>query len=149
MLDRIDWQKAVKNAEHYKALDIKRIYLFDECDKPWKFVTSCEPGGSHRLEISTDIRFVAKHPCGLQFDWCFDIEPRSADGKSGYYIDVEGIQRVMELIPLAARASLSEYLKECADKVEAKADDYQEEAKRQYGAAAALRKSAQIELLPA
>jgi len=136
--DNRDWQKYAKLAEHYQAIDETRIHLYGEGEKPWQYVTNVEPGSTHRLDIATDVRFTALTD-GLEFSWSFDIEPRSANGKSGYCIDIEGIQKVIAKLPRAAANQFVIYLNSCAAAVEKKADEYQEEAKRQYGTAQALR----------
>lgn len=133
------WEEHAKLAEAYRKIGSTKIYLHHADDYPWQFVDSVEPGGSHRLEISTDVRFTAKHPSGLTFSWSFDIEPANANGKGGYHIDVEAIQRVLIKLPMKPATEFVKYLKACAEAVEKKANEYQQEAQRQYGAANALR----------
>lgn len=133
-----DYGDYVKLAAHYHAIGESKIYLHGNGEKPWQYAKSCKPGGSHRLDISTDVRFTASHK-GLEFSWSFDIEPSSANGSGSYHIDVEGIQRVLAKLPMDVATSFVLYLKQCADSVEKKADEYQEAAKRQYGVAYALR----------
>ena len=138
MFGEKDYSEYVKVAAHYQAIGQTSIYLSGDKEKPWQYAISCEPGGSHRLEISTDVRFKALHE-GLEFSWCFDIEPRSANGSGSYHIDIEGIHRVLAKLPMDVANQFVAYLKSCAEAVEKQADEYQEAAKRQYGDAAALR----------
>ncbi len=134
-----DYGEYVKLAAHYQAIGDTKIYLSgDTSEKPWQYATSCEPGGTHRMDIETNVRFTARHK-GLEFSWSFDIEPRSANGSGTYQIDVEGIQRVLAKLPMDVATEFATYLKNCADSVEKKADEYQAAARRQYGVAHALR----------
>ena len=90
-MNRKPLREIIKNAQHYLAVGQTEIYLdSDQGEYPWEFCTHCKPGGSHRLEIATDVWFYADHPCGLSFLWNFDIEPRSANGKGHYEIDADG-----------------------------------------------------------
>ena len=149
-VDNLDWRTVVKNAEHYLAIGQTSIYLSGRGeDRPWEFVKTCEPGCSHRMEISTGISFEAIHPSGIKFSWSVDIEPREASGKGAYYIDVEGLHRIMQKVPVGAMAGLSKYLMDCAVAVEKKADEYQQEAQRQYGTASALRSAAKLPAIEA
>lgn len=136
--DSKPWQEYVKQADHYQAIGETRIHLYGDAEKPWQYATGCEPGGSHRLDISTSVRFTAAKN-GLEFSWSYDIEPSSANGKGDYHIDIEGIQRVLAKLPMKTATDFVNYLKSCADAVEKRADEYQESAKRQYGTASALR----------
>jgi hypothetical protein len=131
------YQSAVENAAHYKAIGKTDIYLFAG-PFPWEHVTKVEPGGSHRIDMATDARFHADDPCGLSFRWTFDIEPRSASGKGHYEIDVGGCHAVLAKLPEAARRAFRDYLSQCADKVAARAEEYQALADKQRSAARAL-----------
>ena len=129
------WQDKIKLADHYKAIGYSDIYLSrHDGDEPfpWEYVTDCEPGGSHRLDIATTVRFTAKHPSGLEFSWCFDIEPDDANGKGHYQIDSAACQKVLKQIPAPAAKKFRNYLAECAVKVREKADEWQSLAARQY-----------------
>jgi hypothetical protein len=135
------WKDHTKNAKHYLAIGQKEIYLSKHDgykDFPWDFAEKCEPGGSHRLEISTDVWFYAKHPCGLEFRWSFDIEPASANVKAHYQIDVTGIREALAKLPEGARASFRKYLRGCAEAVRSKGREWQAIASSQYTAAAEL-----------
>ncbi len=148
MLQEQSYEEYVKLAKHYLAIGAEKQYLMGDEEKPWHLATECEPGGSHRLDISTSVRFAGKHSCGLVFSWSFDIEPRSANGSGSYEIDIEAIQRVLaKLVHYSARKGFLDYLLDCAEKVEKRADEYQQEAKKQYAAANALRVSAKDELV--
>lgn len=129
------WREIVKKAAAYLALDQTEHYLYmdrardigdkiDIADYPWEFVTSCESGGSHRLEMSTSVRFEAKHPTGLIFHWVYDIEPHNSNGAGHYIIDIKGCQAIMKYLKPKMRKEFSDYLKECAVKVSAKAEEW-------------------------
>lgn len=126
-----DWKQAVKLAKHYKALGIEEVYLGDKGPFPWDLVNSVEPGGSHRLDISTDVWFRANHPCGLKFRWTFELETKDANGMGMYMIDSPNVARVMRLLPAKAKKEFAAYLGDCAERVEAKAKEFQQAADRQ------------------
>lgn len=137
-----NWKEIARKAKHYLAIGQKRVYLDGRgSDYPWSFVTRCEPGGSHRLDIYTSVRFYAEHPSGLSFDWSFEIEPHTANGSGRYHIDVEGCQKIIASIPTAAKKQFRTYLAECAAKVREKGDEYREIAEKQYSDALALEKA--------
>lgn len=140
MISDESWKDIQALASHYLAIGNESIYLGSKCpDIPWELATECEPGGSHRLEISTSVRFRGYDPStGLRMSWSFDIEPRSANGKGTYEIDTEGCLRVLALLPDVARAQFRRYLAECAPKVEKRAREYQDAADAQYDAARKL-----------
>jgi hypothetical protein len=134
------WEMAIKNAKHHLAVGQKEIWLSDEDEKPWHLATTCAPGGSHRLEISTDVWFYGLHEkSGLTFRWSFDIEPRSANGKGSYDIDVIGVRNVLTVLPKPCEKSFREYLRVCAKAVEKKAEEWNQITRSQYEAASALR----------
>lgn len=132
------YSEATRKAQSLKDVGMTNIYLSG--GYPWHLVTDCEPGGSHRMEIATSVRFSAHDPAtGLDFNWCFDIEPRSANGSGGYHIDTEGCQRVLAQLPSDAKVSFRNYLADCALKVKDKGDEWMQCATRQLAAAAILR----------
>jgi len=142
-----NWREIVKKAKLYIELGQDDHYLYPskdgDQDYPWEFVTFSEPGGGHRLDIATSVRFSAEHPSGLKFSWIFDIEPRDASG--GYYmIDVEGCQKVLNSIKGKHRTDFATYLKECAHKVATKADDWKKITDNQYKVAEDLMKASKI-----
>ncbi len=111
-----DWtyQEAVEKASALKAIGDTEIYL-SKGVFPWHLVTHCSPGGSHRMEISTDVWFYAHDPVTeLDFRWSFDIEPRSANGSGTYHIDFENCKVVMDKLPVNARESFQLYLRTCS-----------------------------------
>lgn len=124
------WEYLVEHAEQYKALDQIEHYL-STGRYPWLYATSCEPGGSHRLDIATSVYFRAKHPCGLEFRWNFDIEDSAANGKGHYEINVAGIRSIFGLLPDSIRRQFSAYLGVCAVKVRENANKYREIANRE------------------
>jgi hypothetical protein len=138
MMD-IKWRDAVKNADAYKKIGETTIYLFrGDDDLPWEFANHCEPGGTHRMDIATDVRFTADHPCGLTFQWTFDIEGRSADGKSYYQIKIVEIGQLLAMLPQDCAKSFRDYLKQCSVKVRERGNEYQDIASKQFGEAAVL-----------
>lgn len=114
----LTFQKAVDNAKALIDMGQERVYLYgDDKDRPWEHVTSASPGGSVRLDITTSIRMSAPHPCGLTFEWTFDIEPRSANGSGHHQIDVAGCKEVLAKLPDTPRAELASHLRSCAKEV--------------------------------
>ena len=136
-----DWsyEEASKNAEHLKAIGQDEIYL--NCGVlPWHLVTGCEPGGSHRLDISTSVWFHAKdEKTGLRFRWTFDIEPREANGRGIYMIDTVGCQEVLKKLNGDPLVEFRKYLAACAESVTKQAQEYQKAADKQNADAAILR----------
>jgi len=142
-MDEKPFTEYVRLANHYLATGTDQVYLCGE--KPWSIATEFEPGGSHRLDISTSGWFSGNHPCGLRFRWSFDIEKRSANGSGSYQIDVEAIQRVLaKVINPKCRVQFLEYIADCAEKIEKRADEFQQEASKQYGQASALRRAVKV-----
>jgi hypothetical protein len=145
---KTSYSQVLQNAAHYKALGMNDIYLDDTSGAlPWEHTVSVEEGGSHRLDISTNVWFRAKEPnTGLTFRWSFDIEPYSANGSGSYHIDVDSCKRVLALLPSDVRVSFREYLLNCAGKVKARADEYHQLAMRQAKEAAILQDLGTVEL---
>lgn len=133
------YKEAVAKAEAIKALDAGDIYLSNG-EFPWHIAESCEPGGSHRLDIYTSVWFRGTdEKTGLRFRWSFDIEPRSANGKGNYEIDANGCREVMEKLRGKCRSEFRRYLSECAKKVGAKAKEWLVLAEKQRHDADVLR----------
>lgn len=130
MLEVLDYRECLKKADAYKAIGRTRIYLYDGSVVPWKHATKVEPGGSHRLDMATSVRFEADID-GLQFCWSMDVEQNSANGKGHYEINVGLCREVLGKIPEAARAQLRTYFAECAGKVQEKGQEWQKIADRQ------------------
>lgn len=133
------WEEHVEKVGAHLALGQTEIYLADG-EFPWSYVTRCEPGGTHRLEIDTDVWFYAEHPCGLTFRWCFDIEPHSANGKPEYHIAVDEAKKVLAFLPESLAAGFRSYLTTCAVAVEKKAAEWQRIVDHQRDTARALRR---------
>lgn len=132
------YEKATQHADALSALGETEIYLHKE-PFPWHLAVSCEPGGSHRLEICTRVWFRADDSgSGLSFRWAFDIEPRSANGTAGYHIDTKGCRRVLSLLPLEAKVQFQEYLSNCAAKVRDKGHEWRQAAEKGIATAAQL-----------
>jgi hypothetical protein len=124
MMD-LTYKKAVENADALKALGQTRVYLYgNDKERPWKYVTNAQPGGSHRLDIHTNVLFTAEHPCGIQFEWNFDIEPHSANGNPQYAIDIKGCQEVLAKIPQGPREQFAKQLRDSAAAVRENAKQY-------------------------
>lgn len=143
-----NYKDAIKNAKHHKALGTKEIYLGgdDIADKPWHLAESCESGGSHRLDIYTNVWFKGKDPkTGLQFRWSFDIEPYSANGTGSYQIDAPACRKVLALLPEKCHKAFRDYLSECAIAVRKKADEWEAIYLRQKSDALALTRIASAE----
>lgn len=140
MIEHKTFSEIQSKAEHYKALGQTEIYLDGKCpDFPWHLVTRCEPGGSHRLEIHTDVWFYAHDPeSGLDFRWSFDIEPRSANGVGTYQIDSAGCREVFAKLPPAALVSFRKYLSDCSVAVAKRAREYHDAASKQFADARTL-----------
>jgi len=137
------YEEAIKKADHFLAIGKREIYL-SEPPFPWEHTLSVEPGGSHRLDIATNVWFRAKEPkTGLEFRWAFDIEPREANGKGHYMIDVEGCIRTISLLPEAIRLDFQKYLDECAKEVEKNAKELADMAGREFYSAIQLRKASE------
>lgn len=130
MLETLDYRDCLKKADAYKSIGQTRIYLYDGSVFPWEQVSEVEPGGSHRLDISTSVRMTAFID-GLEFSWTWDIEERSANGKGHYEINVGACREVMSKLPARARRQLREYFAECAEKVQEKGREWQKIADRQ------------------
>jgi hypothetical protein len=115
-----DWRDAIQKAETYRDVGITELSISHDAPawgEPWEYVTEVSPGGSHRLDIDTTVRFRADHPCGLSFSWWFDIEPRSANGSGHYQIDVPGVRKVLTFLPPDKRQVFQTYLTAYANSV--------------------------------
>lgn len=134
------YQSLMENPDNTIALLGKGPhYLSDDDFKPWHLVTDCKPGGSHRMELDTNVWFLAKNPSnGLEFRWSFDIEPYSANGTGSYAIDAAACRDVMTRLPITARTQFRTYLSDCADKVQKKGLEWREIANKQLRDAAEL-----------
>ncbi len=136
-----DWsyQDVLDGAEALTKLGFDEVYI-SKGEPPWDIATSCKNGGTHRIGIATSVWFYAEGrdlPCKLR--WSFDLEPREANGKETYFIDVDGCRRVLSLLPLAVAADFRGFLVLAAEGVEAQAKELTETATREYGTAALLR----------
>lgn len=133
------WKELVKLAPKYIELGQIEHYLSrDDKDYPWEFVTNCESGGSHRLDMDTSVWFYADHPSGLKFRWSFEIEFNQANGKGYYMIDVDGCASALTSLSSHGKSLFKAYLKRCAKTVSDQGDKYEEALKSQRKTAAAL-----------
>ena len=142
-----DYRQIIKKAKHYKAIGQTRIVLHsNQGEKPWHLATDCRPGGSHRLDIATSVWFTGRDPkSGLTFEWAFDIEFCTANGKGFYEIDVEGCKKVLEMLPRKTAEKFRAYLLECSKAVLEKGREWQRMAEKQFADAATLALIAQSE----
>lgn len=140
-MDEIHWTERVKQAELYLKLGQKRHYIYSQGnDYPWEFASKVEGGGSHRLDISTSLRFTAEHPSGLEFSWCFDIEADSANGKGHYDIQTDKLALILKkVLPACARQMRSHFASYIAA-LEENARKYEEVAARERRMVADLRR---------
>lgn len=144
----VDWHKAVEQAAHYLAVGQAELYLDSQQaldTYPWEWAARVRTGGTHRLDIDTNVWFMAEHPSGLTFSWSFDLEPYSANGKGSYEIDADACRRVLALLPLAVRGAFRTYLADCAGKVAAKAVEWRGITERQERDARVLQELASTE----
>jgi hypothetical protein len=127
-------------SDHYLALGMTTIYLGSKWDATldWSKCVDVEGGGTHRLEMSTSVRFLFRDK-GLEASWYLELEDRTSNGHGHYQIDLPAIQKVLPLLPPGIRAKLNVMLLEGADKIEKSAVEYQAIAAREYGTVAALR----------
>lgn len=127
------------NAVHYNAIGCTDFHVSRDDDAPWEIATSCEPGGSRRMDISTSVRFKGADPVtGFTFSWIWDLEPYSANGKGHYEIDVAGARLVMLKLPSACKRSFEKYLQDCIKAVRKKGEEWEQIAKTQYSYAKSL-----------
>jgi hypothetical protein len=140
MLKTWNYEEAIQKAEHIKALGLDDDIYLSVGPYPWHIATSCEPGGSHRLEIATSVWFRGESD-GLKFRWSFDIEPhsREANGQGSYQINTEGCLEVIGHLKGKCLTQFKLYLKDCAEKILKVADEYQQIAYKQYRDAVILR----------
>jgi osmotically-inducible protein OsmY len=139
MLDSPTWKQALEQADHRIAIGLTQVYLGDKFDGlDWSKCVSMETGGSHRLNIATSVVFTFRDK-GIEGRWHFDIESREANGSGHYQIDVEGIQRLLAVLPPYPRRQFKDYLDSCVTAIEKNAAQYQEIATKEYGTAGVLR----------
>jgi hypothetical protein len=134
------WRWHVTNAEHYKALEVDRVSLYDlsASELPWEFVTKIEGGGMHRLGAQTSAGFEATHPCGLRFLWSLDYEERGASGQGEFVVNRYALALALARLPSGPRRTLAENLRAFAEKVREHAAEYGTAANRQNMAANAI-----------
>lgn len=147
MILNITYAQAVEQAAALRALGANRDVYLSKGPYPWHLVKMCSDGGTHRIEINTDVRFTGyDSETDLTFRWSFDIEPRSANGTGSYDIDVTGCHEVLSVLRGEAREFFRLYLLEAADKVRSKGREFENIAKRQYGTADMLTRAASPEV---
>ncbi len=128
-----------KNAVHYKAIGYTDFHISRDEDAPWEIATSCEPGGTHRMDISTSVRFAGVDPeTGFTFSWGWDLEPWSASGKGHYELDGPGARLVMRKLPAACKRSFEKYLQDCIKAVRKKGEEWETVTQSQFKYAKAL-----------
>lgn len=137
-----DWnyKEAIQKAHALHEIGQVEVYLSEKTDLPWHLVTKCEPGGSHRLDIDTDVWFYAYDPSvELTFRWSFDIEPRSANGKGVYQIDIVECEKVLNKLPPTAKDGFKKYLLNCADSIAKHVDELESYLNKEKDSVRALR----------
>ena len=127
-----DWSYAEveEKAQAIKELGLGEVYL-SEGEMPWHLATSCRAGGSHRLDIDTSVWFDGTSPSGIPLRWSFSIEPRSANGRGAYYIDVQGCRSVLAKLSDPCKSQFRQYLGKCAVAVAKQVRDWEEEIERE------------------
>lgn len=121
----LTYRVALKDHAALKRLGQGDVYLSEGDEFPWQDVVSVEPGGSHRLDISTTVWITAvDKKTGLRFRWSAEIENRSADGQGSYEIDTDGCRSVIAKLHGVARDQFRKYLAACAVAVRAKAVEW-------------------------
>lgn len=143
-LDKMTLKEVRKKSEALREIGISKVCV-DVSEFPFEATISCEPGGSHRLEIATSVWFRAEDVSGIELQTTFDIEPSSANGSGGYHIDSEAVTKIIARMNGYARGQFQRYLCDCADKVEARGKEYLEIAAKQMGDAAILRSLGKME----
>ncbi len=137
-----DWtyQEAITKSDSLHNLGIEELYLHDEFNNlPWGKVVEVKPGGSHRLDISTDVWIKAyDEQTKLVFKWTFSIESSSANGKGYYEVDVKSCGEVMKRLSGKAKIDFIDYLSDCANKLLTKGKEWNEIANKQYHDASVL-----------
>ena len=138
--ERKPWQWHVERADHYAAIEQKRVSLWDQSNDvlPWEYVTGVDAGGMMRLGTSVSASFEAKHPCGLRFSWSLDFEGRGANGSSTFQAETGWLTVALTRLPPAMRDLLAEHLHTFVVAVRQQAKDYRAEADRQERAADAI-----------
>ncbi len=135
-----DWsyKEVLDKADAIKQMGLDEVFL-NKGAMPYHVATGCKSGGSHRIGMDTSVWFYAASedlPCTLR--WSFDLEPREANGKGTYFIDIEGIRRVLALLPLPVAVEFRAFLKAQTDAIEGHAKELSEAASREYAAWALL-----------
>jgi len=133
-----DYQGVEQNADAIKKLGYDEIYL-SKGEYPWHLATHCSEGGSHRLNIYTDVWFEAVSPSGIPLRWSFAIEPHSANGKGTYFIDVKGCREVIAKLQEPCRTDFKNYLNTCADAIEKQARELRSAMERELKTVETLR----------
>ena len=140
-----DWsyEEATKAVDAIKQIGLGEIWL-NKGEYPWHLATDVKTGGSHRLDISTSVWFSGHDPdTDLKFRWSFDIEPREANGKGVYMIDIQSCKRVLGKLRCIPRTAFQAYLLDCAEKVEKHAKELSSYAGEEFNTANLLREAAQ------
>lgn len=136
----LTYKQARENVRHLKALGVTVAHLDYDESVPWHLVNEVQEAGSHRLDMCTSLRFCAHDESGMGYSWCFDLEPREANGSGSYHLDTPGIISMANKLPPAPRRRLAEILAESAVKVRDRAVEYENAANRQFADANALDK---------
>ena len=135
-----DWsyEEVEQKADAIELIGLGDIFL-SEGEMPWQLADSCESGGSHRIDIDTNVWFRGVSESGIPIRWSFDIEPRSANGKGTYEINVEGCHEVLAKLKEPCRSQFQHYLNDCANAVEKQARELAGAVEREMRVVKALR----------
>jgi len=127
------WRDIVEKAALYKEIGHIEHYLSGDIhDLPWAYVSRCEPGGLHRMDMAVSCRFSAHHPSGLTFSWFVDIESKEMNGQSWCQLDLETLRKVAEWTHGQAHSEFLAYLHSCAENLHEKAAKFQQLATDQF-----------------
>lgn len=138
MMMDLTYNQAKSKAAALRELGQSEVYVRDD-SPPWHIADTCEPGGTHRLDMAVSARFAGTCPdTGLRIRWTFDLEPRTANGASEFVIDVEACRRVTRGLRGEALTAWRSYLSDSSKKVRARGTEYQNAANRQMTTAAIL-----------
>jgi hypothetical protein len=134
----LSFEKALAGVPALLSLGHTGAYIESTAtDIPWALATSYKAGGLHRMDCCVSGWFHYQKD-GIDFQWTFDLEERNANGKSEYRFDLNAIRAVAQWTQGEARKQFIAHVKECAAKVRAKGDEWQQIVLRQYRDAASL-----------
>lgn len=128
-----DWSynEVINKSDAILALGLNEIYL-NKGEMPWEVATSCEPGGSHRLDIYTSVWFRGiESNSGISLRWSFDIENNNSPQDHHYHVDIEGCRKVLNSLKGNVRNQFQKYLADCSTSISKLAADYRKYAQEE------------------